>query len=205
MKALLSIADIYRARRLLKEGRRGFDFMGLRGQMTELATDCGQAGVTQAVELMAQAQAQGEPVAWIGPRSSLFYPPAVQAWGVDWSGLALICLDDEREGARAADRLLRSGGFGLVIVDLPGLVSLPAPLLGRLQRLAKAQDSALVFLTYKWRGAPSLSPLIPLRVQVSWRSVDPWRLSAHLEVVKDKYWGPSGELWREYEGPLSLC
>lgn len=204
MNALLSIADLYRARRFLQERRQGFDYLRLRGQLTELATDCGQAGVTQAVELIAQAQALGEPVAWVGSARSFFYPPQAQGWGLDWSALALIRLEDGHLAGRAADRLLRSGGFGLVIVDLGGVPSLPAPLLGRLQGLARAHESALVFLTRKSAGAPSLSPLIPFRVQVDWQAADPWRLLAHIEVVKDKHRGPGERIEREYDGPLCL-
>lgn len=204
MNALFSIADVHRARRFLREGRRGFDYLGLRGQVTELASSRGYAGVTQAVELIAQAQAHGEPVAWIGSSSSLFYPPAARGWELDWSALALIQLQGVYETGRAADRLLRSGGFGLVIVDLVAQGSLPAPLLGRLHRLSKTHECALVFLTCKKEGEPSLSALIPLRVQVCWRAIDPWRLLAHIEVVKDKSGGRRDRFERTYDGPLSL-
>ncbi len=209
MKSLLSIRDVHRANHLLNEGSppsTGLDIEALRGRLTELSVELGHAPVTLAVELIAQSQQIDEPAAWIGSSTSVFYPPDAADWGLDWSALAVLHLHDAHRAGRAADKLLRSGAFGVIIVDLIGFrhSSLPAPLLGRLLRLAKTHDSAAVFLTSSADSSPSVSPLVALRVQTRWRRVDPARLRCDCTVVKDKRRGPGHHFCEAYDGPLGL-
>ena len=209
MKSLLSIRDVYCASSLLDEGSTsspGLDLSTLRGRLTELSAELGHAQITLAVDLIAQIQRAEEPAAWIGAPSSLFYPPDVCDWDLDWSALAVIRLDDAHRAARAADKLLRSGGFGLIVVDLVGFrhSSIPDPLLGRLLRLAKTHDSAAVFLTSSADRSPSVSPLVALRIRAQWRHVDPERLRAFYRVLKDKRRGPGHHFSEVYDGPMGL-
>jgi len=162
------------------------------------------AGVSVALRLIAETQQAGEPAAWIGSTSRLFYPPDAVGWGIDWEALPIIGLGDAREAARAADKLLRSGAFGLVVVDLPSRAFVPAPLLGRLMHLAESHASALLFLTQKSPEEDSLSSLIALRAQARWESLDPRQLRAELTIIKDKRRGPGHHLYEDYDGPLGL-
>ncbi len=181
------------------------DLANLRGRLTELSAHRGHPHLTLAVELVAQAHRAEEPAAWIGPTTSLFYPPDADGWNLDWSALALIRLDDSHRRLRAADKLLRSGAFGLVVVDLPdSSTHPPQPLLGRLLRLAEAHDSAVVFLTSTTEDAPSISSLISLRVRARWIEADPHRLRATYAVIKDKRRGPGHRRKEAYHGPLGL-
>jgi hypothetical protein len=82
--------------------------------------------------LVADAQRAGEPVAWIQGTDSTFFPPDVARNGVDLNTLTVVRLDSIPARVRAAVRLLRSGAFGLVGMDLspapaPPLPALPAP------------------------------------------------------------------------------
>ena len=209
MESVLSIRDVYRASQLLDEQKRGLaglDFTALRGRLTELCVDVGHAPVTLAVDLIAQAHRAGEPAAWIGADISLFYPPDATGWSLDWSALAIIRLGNAHRAARGADKLLRSGAFGLVVVDLVGVDGrqIPDPLLGRLMRLAETHDSAAVFLTQSRSSSASLSSLIALRVGARWCQTDPERLRAHFTVLKDKCRGPGRTFDEAYNGPLGL-
>ena len=89
---------------------------------------------------MLEAQVASEPVAWIMLDTSSFYPPDVADAGIDLSALVVIRVQDGIGAARAAQRILRSGAFGLVIIDLssdaytradveaePAAASAPAP------------------------------------------------------------------------------
>jgi hypothetical protein len=107
--------------------------------------------LTVAVGLVAAAQRQGEPAAWITAPASCFFPPDVIAQGVDLDALAVVRAADSRARLRAADILARSGGFGLIIVDLSDSPDLPLPLQTRLAGLAQKHATALVFLTRQAR------------------------------------------------------
>jgi recombination protein RecA len=205
----LSIRDVYRARRFLDESnqrQRGLALGDLRGRLSEFCALRGHPNVTAAVELIAQAHRAGEPAAWIGPTESFFYPPDVANHTLDWSALAVVRLNRPQRQARAADRLLRSGAFGLVVVDLchrrrPDITS---GLLGRLLHLAEEQDSAVLFLTATDPEGPSISSLISIRARADWTDVDPFRLRSSLTTVKDKRRGPGHSTYEAYHGPLGL-
>ena len=70
-----------------------------------------------AASLAWKAQLRGEPVAWILARPSSFFPPDLHAGGIDLEALAVVRVPDAAAAARAADKLLRSGAFGLVLLD----------------------------------------------------------------------------------------
>jgi recombination protein RecA len=204
---LLSLHNVYPATRLLdrRQPAGPLHLERLRGCLTELSCPRGTAGLTLALAKLAEVQRAGEPAAWIGPQSSLFYPPDAARIGVAWESLAIIDLRTASAAGRAADKLLRSGAFGAVVIDLTRITDpLPRPLLGRLLRLAEVHDSALIFLTTSATARPSLSSLISLRVEARWQHLDPRRLTATYSVIKDKRRGPGATLHETYDGPLGL-
>ena len=210
MESVLSIRDVYRASSLLDDrssSSPNLDLATVRGRLTELCGERGHPQVTLAVDLIAQAHQGGEPAAWIGSCTSLFYPPDATDWNLDWSALAFIQLQDTRRLLRGADKLLRSGAFGLVVIDLVGLDHrrLSDPLMGRLLRLAKTHDSAVVFLTQRPPSAPSISSLVSLRTGARWLQIDPARLRSKFTIAKDKRRGPGRTFCEVYDGPLGLC
>src|SRR3972149_1334507 len=113
--------------------------------------------------LLRGAQRQGEPAAWITREESTFYPPDMAEGGVDLDALVVVRVPGSLAVARAADRLVRSGGFGLVVLDLGVNAEIPTPLQSRLAGLAQKHHTALLCLTEKSSGAPSLGSLVSLR------------------------------------------
>jgi recombination protein RecA len=142
------------------------------GQLLELS---GQAAgkLSTVVRLVVRAQAEGEPVVLVGRRDGpLFYPPDAADAGVDLGALVLVRLAPDapaHELVRAAELLLRSGAFGLVILDFEaGVPKGELAWQSRLSGLARMHDARVVLLTRAGGEAPSLGPLVSLRVSASW-------------------------------------
>jgi recombination protein RecA len=181
--------------------RWGLD--AFRGRLVELSARGATATLTTATELVLEAQHAAEPVAWITLSNTTFYPPDLAASGVDLSALVVVRVLDATAAARAAERLLRSSAFGLVILDFGGTptIDLPTPHQGRLVTLAQTHDAAVVCITEKPGEAPSLGSLVSLRAEAL-------RLHAHdhdydvtLRVLKDKRRGPGWSRTTTLHGP----
>jgi recombination protein RecA len=177
----------------------------LAGRLVEISSHGASASLTAAMGLVLDAQQHAEPVAWVMTHHSAFYPPDAEQSGVDLDALVVVRVLDGVCAARAADELVRSRAFGLVVVDLVSVpAEIPAPLLTRLVGLAMGAETALVFLTEKPAHHVSLSSLVSLRAQAV-RSRDGsggWVCEA--QVLKDKRRGP-GRAHREVcDGALGM-
>ena len=129
----------------------------LSGRLCELSTvGNAPAALTAAFGLVLDAQRAGEPTAWITTTADTFFPPDVAASGVDLTALIVVRVPDTRAAGRAADRLLRAGAFGLVVLDLGRGVTLATGLQGRLVQLALKHDAVVLCLTEKSSAVPSL-------------------------------------------------
>jgi recombination protein RecA len=172
--------------------------------MVEISSDAAGATLTAATALILETQRRGEPAAWIIGGSSSFYPPDVAASGVDLEALIVVRADTMVKAARAADHLLRSGGFALVIIDLVDDDRLRMGMQSRLLGLANAHQSAVVCLTRKQRGAPSIGSLVSIRgdTTVEKTSFDEFAWDVH--VVKDKRRGPGWHHTGLCRGPEGL-
>jgi recombination protein RecA len=144
------------------------------GQLLELS---GRAPgkLSAVVRLIVHAQAEQEPVAWIMMRAAAcFYPPDFEHAGVDLAALSVVRLSEDAGShglVRAAEVLLRSGAFGLVVIDLmqgvpKGELSWQARLSGLLRRHA----ARAVVLTASTSAEASLGPLVSMRVEPRWRA-----------------------------------
>jgi recombination protein RecA len=183
----------------------------IAGRLVEISGTGASATLTAAFGLVLDAQGAGQPAAWVGLSPSTFFPPDAAEGGVDLDTLAVVRVANPQAAARSAEKLVRSGGFGLVVIDLgPSLwpfdpnessrARIPAPLLTRLVGLAQKHGTAVVFLTEKTADAPSLASLVSLRVEA--RRVD--GASCEIRILKDKRRGP-GRLYREIcRGPAGL-
>ena len=195
----------------------------LCGRLTELSAWGPSASLTLAIDLVLEAQQQGEPVAWISTRESSFFPPDAAANGVDLGALPVVHANSGRTAGRAADRLLRSGAFALIIIDLGRTekgrtergrtergravgagAGLPLPLQSRLLQLALKHDAAVLFLTEKPSTAPSLGSLVSLRAQARRRKTGPGHYTCELLVLKDKRHGPGWQHDTFRNGPPGL-
>lgn len=199
---------------------------GLTGRLVEVSASAGSAGLTAAVGLVLEAQRAGEPVAWITPPAHGFYPPDVHDSGIDLEALVVVRAPDLRAAARSAEHLLRSGAFGLVVVDLvdvdgtteeappparrgaPRGRPLTEAMLGRLVTLAQKHDAAVVCLTHKRADAPSLGSMVSLRVEALRELIAPSVAEGgyrfRVMALKDKRRGPSWEHAEVVRGPTGL-
>jgi recombination protein RecA len=181
-----------------------WSYAALAGRLAELSGTGASALLTAAFGLVLEAQQAGDPVAWVTSRASSFFPPDAAEGGVDLDALAVVRVDDSLQAARAADQLLRSGGFGLVVLDLawgPGEVRVPPPLQTRLGGLAQKHAAAVLALTAKGPDRPSLGSLVSVRAEAL-RGPGP---TCEVRVLKDKRRGP-GETRREAcRAPAGLC
>jgi len=188
---------------------------GLAGRLVELSGSENSSALTAAFGLVRQAQLLGEPVAWITPHTESFFPPDAAAGGVDLTALAVIRIDlsrhsprsgrrrNERAMARAADQLVRSGGFGLLVLDL-GPLQIAMAALSRLLGLAQKHNTVLLFLTDKPDRAPSLGSLVSLRAQAVRRRTGADEFTCELQVLKDKRRAPGWSHKEVCGGPAGL-
>jgi recombination protein RecA len=119
---------------------------------------------------------------------------------------------------RAAERLARSGGFGLVVLELGPCRALPAALQGLLSQHALRHGSIVLCLTDKPERSPSLGSLVSLRAVATRRRVAPGEAGdgeagngepgagfrCALRAVKDKRGGPGWEEELACHGPPGL-
>lgn len=200
-------------------------FTELEGRLVEISGAERVAGLTLAAKLTAEAQAVGDIVAWVcGPEGS-FYPPDLVAHGIDLSQLAVIRASSPERVALAAIRLLHSGGFGLVVLDLAGpdsaLLTVPSPKprpgrpnlpkggvsdahLGRLVQQAQKHQAAVVCLTRTPAQRDSLGSLISVRAEGAVRKVAPDRFLCTAHVLKDKRHGAGWQHEEVLSGPPGL-
>jgi recombination protein RecA len=162
----------------------------LTGRLTELSGVGAVASLTAATALLLEAQQRGEPCAWILLPGSSFFPPDLAASGVDLEALVVVRTRDAITLARAADTLLRSGSFGLVLLELGATGELPTAAQGRLVSLAQRHDAALVAITERPRDAASLGSIVSLRAEAARERVRGGGFRVAVRALKDKRRGP---------------
>lgn len=113
-----------------------------RGRLTEITGAPGSGVTTLTRHLVAAALGAGWWVAYVDAARTLA-PRDWTALGVH-EGLWVVRPPDAARGAWCADVLLRSGAFGLVVLD--GAPVLPRAVAVRLVRLARVSDAAFVLL-----------------------------------------------------------
>ncbi len=168
----------------------------LTGRLVELSGVGAVASLTAAAALVLEAQVRGEPVAWLARPTTTFFPPDLADRGIDLDALVVVRVPDVTAMIRAADRLLRSGAFGLVVLDLGtagSAAEVPIAAQGRLVGLAQHHDAAIVVITEKPRDTASLGSMVSLRAEaVRERGAGGFRIA--VRAIKDKRRGPG---WAE--------
>jgi len=198
--AAWSLPDLPRAAQVSRpSGEAAWTLAEVAGRVVEVSALGASASLTAVAVLVRDAQRRGEPVAWVSGQGSLFFPPDLAAWGVDLEALAVVRLASSAPALIAADELLRSGAFGLVVLDL-GTGDAPMAAWARLAGLAQRQDAALVVLTEKAPEASSLGSFVSLRLDAL-----PGDPGYRLVVRKDKRRGPGSCHEGACDGPPGLC
>lgn len=200
------------------------------GRLLELSCSAeGQPGArtTTAVALLRHAQLQGETTVWVQPAGGTLFPPDLADSGIDLDALVVVHVPPEgppstRESpprgacvptwvsphrlCKAAELLLRSGAFGMVVLDFchgappPGTEAWQGRLLG----LARQHHSLLVMLTEKPTTADSLGALVGLRIEPCRHREGPGRFAIEHQVIKNKSGAPLHVAHDHVRGPWGL-
>lgn len=184
--------------------RARWELSELEGRLVEISGEGASASLTCAFGLVADAQERGENVAWISARPDGFFPPDAAAGGVDLGALPVVLAAGLGPAGRAATHLLRSGAFGLVVLDLGADAEIPAPLQTRLTGLAQHHGAALLCLTEKPTEAPSIGSLVSLRGEARRELAPDGSFLCTLTVLKDKRRGPGASYVETCHGPAGL-
>lgn len=175
------------------------------GRFVELCGAAGTAALTVAAGLVIQAQQRGLLAVWVTGLRSTFYPPDFAASGIDVRALPVVRVEGDTKIWQAADTLLRSGAFGLVVLD-PGLpAKLPLAMQTRLVGLAKKHAVALLLIT---RHAPRETPqgsLVSLRGETDKHRVGHDCFRCTVRAVKDKRLAPGWSHAEMCRGADGLC
>lgn len=202
------VRNLRLARDLVDRPRGGrWDHESLRGLLTELVGGAESANVSIAVQLIVQAQTTGM-AAWVATHRDVFFPPDVAAAGVNLEALPVVWavagVTTPAVAVRAADRLLRSGAFTLVVIDLGRDLELPIAGQGRLLRLAEQHSAQVLVLRRKRRDEAYSGSLIAVRAE-SRRSGSKERFVCTISNTKDRREGPGWTTSEEFDGPPGLC
>jgi len=178
----------------------------LRGRLIELSARGASATLTTAIDLVLEAQLASEPVVWIMLANGTFYPPDVAECGVDLAALVVIRVHDATGAARAAERVLRSGAFGMVVLDLGAAdrADMSMAHQGRLVTLAQAHDAAVICLTEKSTDTASLGSLVSLRVEALRTRTGSHDFDLTVRALKDKRRGPGWTRTLKARGPAGF-
>lgn len=155
------------------------------GRLVELSTPQHGPGAatTTAVGMVIHAQKNGETTVWLQPAAGPLYPPDLADAGVDLDALVVIhvpAASGPHGSCKAAELLLRSGAFGLVVIDLSSGVPPGSgeAWQGRLLGLARQHHARVAILTEKPTTAASLGPLVGIRVEPQRRRVSAEELAS---------------------------
>jgi recombination protein RecA len=185
------------------------------GRIIEISGAYAFGRTTLAVAAVVAAQQRDETCVWLQSQGGGLYPPDLSEAGVDLDALLVVHIPVAAGPfgiPKAAELLLRSGGFGLVVLDLrPVGVQcdksarvLGVAWLGRLLSLAREHQSQVLVLTQSGSAEASLGPLVSLRLEVERQRVDQGLFSVLPRVLKDKSgFGSLGKL-PLYRGPWGL-
>ncbi|MCA9711990.1 MAG: recombinase A [Myxococcales bacterium] len=159
-----------------------------------------------AVALLRRVQREGETAAWIQLAGGSLFPPDLHDAGIDLQALVVVHVPEDEGSAglgRAAELLLRSEAFGLVVVDLGSLPCRTA-WHGRLLGLARQHESRVLLLTDKPAHADSLGPLVGLRVQSVREARPDGGFCVEHQVLKNKAGVPVAPAEDRFVGPPGL-
>jgi recombination protein RecA len=188
-----------------KQDGSDFNLATLRGRLVELSSGRSSACLSLSCTLLLEAQRHSTSVVWISVTRDSFYPPDLAANGIDLSVLPVVWAPDIRSAVRAADQLLCTGAFGLLVIDLYRNARLPEPLQARLARSALHHGCTVCFLTVKAEASPSLGSMISLYARVSRSRSAAGRFRLDLQVLKDKRRAPVWKHVEHIDGPPGLC
>ena len=186
------------------------------GRLVELAGGLDDAVTSAAVEALARAQHDGAIAAWLQPERGLLFPPDLAANGVDLDALVVVQVPARPDGARrgrapkhaghelpkAAELLLRSGAFDLLVLDLRPMPPPPGAWLGRLQALARTHRTRVLLLSDM--AAPVAAGSTAMLRVVPRRRRERAAFVVEPRIVRDKLHDATAPPAAERAGPVGL-
>jgi len=163
------------------------------------------AALTLSAALVLDAQKRGEPAAWVTSTTSTFFPPDVAEHGIDLDALVVVRLPDAAAIPRAGATLLRSGAFGLLVLDLGRNATMPTPLQARLVKLSQQRHATVLCLTVKSPEDSSIGSMVSLRGTAVGSCRKPGSYTCEVRILKDKHRAATWTHREEYRGPVGLC
>ncbi len=158
----------------------------MAGRLIEISEPHPIAALSFAFLLVQEVQTVGFNAAWVGSLNSCFYPPDVEKNGIDLRNFPVLRLMNTQDMARAAETLLRSSAFRLILLDLGRNHWLPAGHLSQLNGLTRKHNACVLFLTKKQSFSQSVSPLVSLHAQVSRKRIENGQFLCQIHVHRDK-------------------
>ena len=163
---------------------------GLPHGVTEVIGGCASGKLTLAFALLARALERGERAALIDPEATAI--PDVWRWPA-LERLLVVRGGGIRSALSAADALLKTGAFALVVLDLPGLAqdrsgprprTPPAGAFLRLAHTARAAHTPMVLVSERlpWRTS-GLAATAALRLEVAPEASSSWAGLDRLSVA----------------------
>jgi recombination protein RecA len=160
----------------------------------------------------------------VQPQGGTLYPPDLHQAGIDLDALVVVHVPPDGMNAdsgpgkhtpagvvrphrlcKAAELLLRSGAFGMLVLDLcDGTPHGSDAWQGRLLGLARAHHARVVLLTNKPRHADSLGTLVGLRVEPQRFRTAAGQFTVEHQVLKNKSGAPFDVARDHYQGPCGL-
>ena len=175
----------------------------LTGRLCELRSDPQGVHLTLACSIICDFQRLLEPTAWVTSRHDTFFPPDVAKAGVDLAALPVIQVHNLRAVVTAVEHLIRSGAFGLVLMELNAGMSISTAVLWRLARLAKYKHTALLCLTFPGTELGSMVSIRGLGTRHA--TLIPHHFRCDIHVIKDRQRGPGRSLATTYHAPHGVC
>ncbi len=172
------------------EAAFAWDVAALAGRVVELSGHGAAAPLSAAMSLVRRAQEASDVAAWVAARTSVFFPPDAVACGIDVAALPVVRCPHVPSMLRAAEMLVRSGAFALVVVDIGARAEVPLALQGRLAGLAQKHDAVILFITDKHDDDASLGSMVSLRLACPREAAGDGGVGCALRVLKDKRHGP---------------
>jgi len=149
---------------------------GVQSLLGRLSLIVGNGSTSAAAHLVATAQQQHEPCAWVTRKGFEPYIPDLESAGIALNALIALRLSAHQQIARAADLIARSGGVGMMIIDAPKEPS--TGLLKRLSKHAAQHHMAVVIIAEKIQTPHAFSLIIKAQPTPSG--------AQHIQAIKDR-------------------
>jgi hypothetical protein len=190
------------------ENRRSFNLKGLTGKVVEFSGWNQSACLSLTIPLILECQRGVKECAWILPESirgeSLFFPPDFLRAGIDCGRIPIIRSHNAVDSFGIAEKLVRSGGFALVVLDLTAGKAVRDSTVGRLNSIVQRYQCLVLCLTRNPPGAPSMDPMIFIHVHVE-AQLHKGQFQVTAVVQKDKTQAPGYRMKWNYEAPTGMC